>query len=273
MNETSFNADAARSVLENLEALKKEHHFLLSSSIDNEKRKTIETSSESIDLGIDEVSLIIQLEKYFEYLRSETIKLDLQVQRLAQENNWLRDELTLTDEHLKMSLEHRADYEREIESLNQSLTSTTNENETLTINNDIDIDKELPIENNERCSTPPNVKNHTEIPARFRTLHNLVIQYAQAGRYEVAVPLCRQALEDLEKTHGHSHPDVATMLNILALVYRDQNKFKEALELLNEALLIREKTLGEDHPAVAATLNNLAVLYGKKNRYKDAGKK
>lgn len=39
-------------------------------------------------------------------------------------------------------------------------------------------------------------------------------------RYEVAVPLCKQALEDLEKTSGHDHPDVATMLNILALVYR-----------------------------------------------------
>ena len=48
-----------------------------------------------------------------------------------------------------------------------------------------------------------------------------------------------QALEDLEKTSGHDHPDVATMLNILALVYRDQNKYKEAANLLNDALAIR----------------------------------
>ena len=75
-------------------------------------------------------------------------------------------------------------------------------------------------------------------------MHNLVIQYASQGRYEVAVPLCKQALEDLEKTSGHDHPDVATMLNILALVYRDQNKYKEAANLLNDALAIREKTLG-----------------------------
>ncbi|CAF1320511.1 unnamed protein product [Adineta steineri] len=109
-----------------------------------------------------------------------------------------------------------------------------------------------------------------EIPARLKTLHNLVIQYASQGRYEVAVPLCRQALEDLEKTSGHQHPDVATMLNILALVYRDQSKFKEAGALLNDALAIREKTLGPDHPAVAATLNNLAVLYGKRNKFKEA---
>lgn len=77
--------------------------------------------------------------------------------------------------------------------------------------------------------TPPSqlaqqVNAGYEIPARLRTLHNLVIQYASQGRYEVAVPLCKQALEDLEKTSGHDHPDVATMLNILALVYRYVSK-------------------------------------------------
>jgi hypothetical protein len=45
-------------------------------------------------------------------------------------------------------------------------------------------------------------------------------------------------LEDLEKTSGHDHPDVATMLNILALVYRDQNKYKEAANLLHDALQV-----------------------------------
>ena len=64
------------------------------------------------------------------------------------------------------------------------------------------------------------------------------------------MPLCKQALEDLEKTSGHDHPDVATMLNILALVYRYTgfngvilNKYNEGANLLNEALAIREKTL------------------------------
>lgn len=56
-----------------------------------------------------------------------------------------------------------------------------------------------------------------------------MIQYASQGRYEVAVPLCKQALEDLEKTSGHDHPDVATMLNILALVYRQVGAVEGAL--------------------------------------------
>ncbi|CAF1534308.1 unnamed protein product [Adineta ricciae] len=198
----------------------------------------------------------------------------LQVQRLTQENNWLRDELSVTEKHLQTSTQLRLDYERDIRLLNESLASSPSISNEFNLSSSIDIDKEMPIEPREQMQITSNsnleTKNQFDIPPRFRTLHNLVIQYAQAGRYEVAVPLCRQALEDLEKTHGHIHPDVATMLNILALVYRDQNKFKEALQLLTEALSIREQTLGLEHPAVAATLNNLAVLYGKKNRYKEA---
>jgi kinesin light chain len=70
------------------------------------------------------------------------------------------------------------------------------------------------------------------------------------------------SFDSVDIFNAYLDPDVATMLNILALVYRDQSKFKEAGALLNDALAIREKTLGPDHPAVAATLNNLAVLYG-----------
>ena len=263
---------STRSVLAGLEAARQEHHFLLSSSIDDDKRSRLQQSLESMDLGIVEAAVMLQLEHHLDDLDIETYKLMLQVQRLTQENTWLRDELSVTEGNLQTSCQTKQEQEREIQTLNESLAATTSADDALLIGS-IDIDKEMPVEGNEHMSAPSNfdTKNHSEVPPRFRTLHNLVIQYAQAGRYEVAVPLCRQAIEDLEKTHGHNHPDVATMLNILALVYRDQNKFKEALQLLTEALTIREKTLGLEHPAIAATLNNLAVLYGKKNRYKEAG--
>lgn len=43
-----------------------------------------------------------------------------------------------------------------------------------------------------------------EIPARLRTLHNLVIQYASQGRYEVAVPLCKQVRETAARNRTHA---------------------------------------------------------------------
>ncbi|EFO14382.2 medulloblastoma antigen MU-MB, partial [Loa loa] len=97
-----------------------------------------------------------------------------------------------------------------------------------------------------------------KMPARLRTLLNLVVQYALQGRYEVAAPLCKEALEDFKKMTGRNHPDVATMLIILALVYHDQNKYKETASLLNDALHIREKCLGESHPTVAAIPDDVA---------------
>lgn len=272
MDRNSFGTETTKQVLENFENLKKRHDFLISSTIDDEQRHSMEKCNDLISSGLEEIGLMKEIKNYVDYLKIETEKLDLQVERLIQENGWLRDELCSTEKNLQTSRENRIDFERKIDDLKSFLSAKVDEKNILFV----DIEKEFPIENDEQSPRKQNEhfesKSHIEIPARFRTLHNLVIQYAQAGRYEVAVPLCRQALADLEKAHGHSHPDVATMLNILALVYRDQNKFQEALELLNEALLIREETLGRNHPAVAATLNNLAVLYGKKNRYKDAGK-
>ena len=94
-------------------------------------------------------------------------------------------------------------------------------------------------------ATPSSSEAQWEIAARLWKLHNLVMQYASRGRYEVAVPLCEQAVEDLERRSGRDHPDMAAVLQILALVYRDQSKYKEAANLLNDALAIREKTLGE----------------------------
>lgn len=265
-----------------------------------EKTGLVRKSIEMIELGLGEAQVMVSLASHLQMVEAEKQKLRTQVRRLCQENAWLRDELANTQQKLQASEQAVAQLEEEKKhsdflasiskydqdastggeessgdrsDANRCSTSTTSRS-----GDDPVVDLFPDDEQEDRGNvypTPPSqfaqqVNAGYEIPARLRTLHNLVIQYASQGRYEVAVPLCKQALEDLEKTSGHDHPDVATMLNILALVYRDQNKYKEAANLLNDALTIREKTLGENHPAVAATLNNLAVLYGKRGKYKEA---
>ncbi|XP_063053868.1 kinesin light chain 2-like isoform X3 [Engraulis encrasicolus] len=240
-----------------------------------------------IELGLGEAQVMMALSSHLSAVESEKQKLRAQVRRLCQENQWLRDELANTQQKLQKSEQSVAQLEEEkkhlefmnqLKKYDQDVSPTQEEKEGETPKDT--LDDLFPDDGDDHGSGMPQQHNSAavaaaqqggyEIPARLRTLHNLVIQYASQGRYEVAVPLCKQALEDLEKTSGHDHPDVATMLNILALVYRDQNKYKEAAHLLNDALSIREKTLGKDHPAVAATLNNLAVLYGKRGKYKEA---
>ncbi|XP_061089138.1 kinesin light chain 1-like isoform X4 [Conger conger] len=287
-------------VIQGLEALKNEHNSILHSLLEtikclkkdeeanlvHEKSNLLRKSVEMIELGLGEAQVMMALSSHLNAVESEKQKLRAQVRRLCQENQWLRDELANTQQKLQKSEQSVAQLEEEkkhLEFMNQ--LKKYDEDVSPTEEKDGEPPKDSLDDlfpNDEEEHGPGMVQQHNsaavaaaqqggyEIPARLRTLHNLVIQYASQGRYEVAVPLCKQALEDLEKTSGHDHPDVATMLNILALVYRDQNKYKEAAHLLNDALSIREKTLGKDHPAVAATLNNLAVLYGKRGKYKEA---
>ncbi|XP_029609234.1 kinesin light chain 1b isoform X6 [Salmo trutta] len=287
-------------VIQGLEALKNEHNSILHSLLEtikclkkdeanlvHEKSSLLRKSVEMIELGLGEAQVMMALSNHLNAVESEKQKLRAQVRRLCQENQWLRDELANTQQKLQKSEQSVAQLEEEkkhLEFMNQLKkydedVSPSQEEKDGEPPKD-SLDDLFPNDEEEQGQGMQHQHNSAavaaaqqggyEIPARLRTLHNLVIQYASQGRYEVAVPLCKQALEDLEKTSGHDHPDVATMLNILALVYRDQNKYKEAAHLLNDALSIREKTLGKDHPAVAATLNNLAVLYGKRGKYKEA---
>ncbi|XP_077598191.1 kinesin light chain 2 isoform X2 [Stigmatopora nigra] len=285
-----------KAVMQGLETLRGEHAQLLNSLLDcaqpqaaQEKSGVLRKSMEAIELGLGEAQVIVALSGHLSAVESEKQKLRAQVRRLCQENQWLRDELAATQHKLQCSEQSVAQLEEEkkhLEFMNQIKKLDDNDSPAASPCDDKNqgaggeaskdsLDDLFPNDDEHGAAAQPSgeaaaQQGGYEIPARLRTLHNLVIQYASQGRYEVAVPLCKQALEDLEKTSGHDHPDVATMLNILALVYRDQNKYKEAAHLLNDALAIREKTLGKDHPAVAATLNNLAVLYGKRGKYKEA---
>uniref|UniRef100_A0A673BXD0 Kinesin light chain n=1 Tax=Sphaeramia orbicularis TaxID=375764 RepID=A0A673BXD0_9TELE len=281
-----------RLLLENLQEALESRAAADSGSVEQEKSGIIQESLERIELGLSEAQVMMALSAHLGSLEAEKQKLRAQVRRLCQENQWLRDELAGAQQRLQdreqevVTLEEQnrhlqfmssiRKYDQEEPQLDDKDTCSTKES----------LDDLFPAEDEEQSQiSQPHHSSAAaaaqqggyEIPARLRTLHNLVIQYASQGRYEVAVPLCKQALEDLEKSSGHTHPDVATMLNILALVYRDQNKYKEAANLLNDALEIREKTLGMDHPAVLGTdhpdvakqLNNLALLCQNQGKYQE----
>ncbi|KAF7700001.1 hypothetical protein HF521_002959 [Silurus meridionalis] len=277
--------NSTKQVIAGLEALRGENRTLLdnlqgtllsqtssdnsdSNSLEEEKSGIILQSLDKIDLGLGEAQMMMALSAHLGSLEAEKQKLRAQVRRLCQENQWLRDELAGAQLKLQQCEQEVVTLEEQNKHLQfMSSIRKYDQDELLLVRIEHQRKRNISAAPQwHNCSQPGRLRD----PARLRTLHNLVIQYASQGRYEVAVPLCKQALEDLEKTSGHSHPDVATMLNILALVYRDQNKYKEAATLLNDALTIREETLGMDHPAVAATLNNLAVLYGKRGKYKEA---
>uniref|UniRef100_W5UAJ8 Kinesin light chain n=1 Tax=Ictalurus punctatus TaxID=7998 RepID=W5UAJ8_ICTPU len=290
----------SKMVIQGLEALKGDHNVMLHSLMEtikclnkdeeaglvHEKSSLLHKSVEMIELGLEEAQVMTALAAHLSAVEAEKQKLRAQVRRLDQENKWLWEELSNVQQKLQkyeQSLVQLEEEKKHLEFMNQLkkydpevLLEDMEKEETSK-----DVMDEL-FPNDEEANQPGTSgrvssaavaaaqQGGYEVPARLKTLHNLVIHYANQGRYEVAVPLCKQALEDLERTLGHDHPDVATMLNILALVYREQSNFKEASRLLYDAVTIRERTLGEEHPSVAATLNNLAVLHGKMGKYIEA---
>jgi len=184
---------------------------------------------------------MMQLANHLQNLESEKHKLRTQVKRLSQENAWLRDELGSTQKKFHECQQINASYSVEIEHLqffkNVQQFDIDNENSTNQTLSKIDTDSNhqqmneqdlfndlFPLDDNDNEQNDPNKfgsymdqfilpsqsmngsfisTTNYEIPTRLKTLHNLVIQYVSQGRYEVAIPLCRQALQDLEKTSGH----------------------------------------------------------------------
>jgi tetratricopeptide (TPR) repeat protein len=96
-------------------------------------------------------------------------------------------------------------------------------------------------------------------------------QYLRArGRYAEAEPLYQRCLRVYERLLGPEHPEVARVLNYLAILYWSQGRYSEAEPLYLLALRIREQVQGSEHLDVAASLNNLALLYWSQGRYAEA---
>lgn len=179
----------------------------------------------SLFLGIAEAQVMLQLDHHLQNLEAEKHKLFAQVKLLSQENAWLRDELGSAQRKVHQCEQINTSYSVQIEHLKflketQPIESSINEDEEL-------IDDLFPVDEHvqprkfdsyhDLLALPSHSGSSSDIPMRLKTLHNLVIQYASQGRYEIAIPLCRQALEDLEKTSGHlrKKPSIRILLDIL----------------------------------------------------------
>ncbi|KAL3320554.1 hypothetical protein Ciccas_000758 [Cichlidogyrus casuarinus] len=204
----------------------------------------------------------VSLHQEIEELRSSLEKSELKIVELEEENKTLKMKLNLglTD---KCSCEHAESTSVE----NSNIDSIGNGEAQSTSDPSRDDDPDVMYQS-QIFGAP--IGTTPETAARLKTLHALVLQYTKNNRFEVAIPLCKQAISDVQETKGHDHQDVATLINILACVYRDQGKTREAINLLNECLEIRQKCFGNNHPIVASTLNNIAVLYGRRAKYREA---
>lgn len=188
-----------KTVLQGLEALRVEHASLISgigeNNKDDEKNYIIKNNVDNIELGISEAQVMMALSSHLQNIEAEKQKLKTQVRRLHQENAWLRDELANTQQKFQASEQLVAQLEEEKKHLEfmASVKKYDENQEQEDVNEKPRPDPVVELfpdeDTDERQNispTPPsqfsNQSSGYEIPARLRTLHNLVIQYASQGR-------------------------------------------------------------------------------------------
>eukprot|EP00752_Nemacystus_decipiens_P005303 g4810.t1 len=107
-----------------------------------------------------------------------------------------------------------------------------------------------------------------QVPSAYREISTIFLQ--REGKYDDAKLLYERSLAIREKVLGPDHPDVASILNNVALLLKSQGNYDDAKPLYERSLAIRERVLGPDHPDVASILNNVALLLESQGKYDDA---
>jgi hypothetical protein len=89
--------------------------------------------------------------------------------------------------------------------------------------------------------------------------------FRQQHRFDEADRMLVQALDESRK-FGAESPDVAEVLDSLALLETDRSKFRAAENYAMNSLMIRQRSLGAGHPLVGDSLNTLASVYRAEGR-------
>ncbi|XP_053699268.1 kinesin light chain-like [Sabethes cyaneus] len=246
-----------------------------------QKAEVIEDHFATIKLVSADADLLGCLSLYSQTMEAEKYERKLLVRRLKQENSLLRADLADIQQQFQAKSAALAGLEEEAEHL-EFMASLPGSDKPLFDDSSSSLD--LGFSSDEECGSSASISLSdifdtslilSEIydPKEFsklRMIQNLAIEYAGIKCYEVAIPLCALALDELERIVGREHPDTARMLNLLACLCRDKGMYKRATQVMNEVLAIREKTLEETHPEMVATLNNLGVLYGILDMHREA---
>lgn len=244
-------------MVQRLEDLRIEHMSLINSldSPKTEKSDIILKNIKSIDIGLDEAQLMMEFTSHLQNVEIEKQKLISQIKLLAQENDNLRSELLEAHEKLKKFEKKIAEYVTVKERTELVICPDTGFDQNYAISANVPFIESCDIvpdylrdDDSDSTLTPRSSDNlvdvdsdESEALSQFRSLQNLAIHYASEGKYEIAHQLCKQVIDNLEKTTiGRFHPYVTKMMSIVSLVYGVQNKYNEATILLHDA--IREKT-------------------------------
>lgn len=105
-----------------------------------------------------------------------------------------------------------------------------------------------------------------EDPRLHLTLNNLAAVYHEQGKYSMAEPLYKRALDLRIKMHGEVHAEVALNHHNLALLYSARRMYPPAEQHYKKAIGLKEELFGKDAPELLNTLQYYGQLMKVLNR-------
>ncbi|XP_037888731.1 kinesin light chain-like [Glossina fuscipes] len=190
-------------------------------------------------------------------IKYENQELKAHNRHLQRDNQCLKRELFEREGQLHTMQIRTTALEEEINYMKFKTTMTNAKNSSF-------IEEENQTKNLKKSNSPK------ETCSSLNLLFNLAVQYALEGKYEIAVPVCKEALNAFKETNNEYHVDAATLLNFLSLICAKYGLYCEAAQYLEKALLIRTLNCGFTDETAIITLGNLATLYGKCQWYRKA---
>ncbi|CAL1265179.1 unnamed protein product [Larinioides sclopetarius] len=239
-----------------------------------------------IERGLEDSKIFLTLNNIVENIENEVREneeeigsLKERIKALKLENNTLRRDLSITQRKLieteeqSVTLEVERDHLAFMNSLlceEPCIEETSDEGESL----DLSFIDEKETEETEASfpNLPCSIEIDCSLNPRLKIFYNLVMGYIAKGSYEIAAPLCKTTLQDLQEKYGPHHPDVVAMMDIITIVYRGMRRYKDAAKIQHEVLDIKKKTLSQNDISIASTLNTLSALYGKTRKVEEAEK-
>ncbi len=118
--------------------------------------------------------------------------------------------------------------------------------------------------------TPYPLENNSEETEAWLTLNEQAMGLREAGKYQEAIAMLKEAKNLAEKNFGTSHANYATSCHNLAVLYIEQGLYQKAEPLCQEALNLIKTSQGEESNDYVYSLNSLALVYEFQGKYKQA---
>ncbi|CAH8529899.1 unnamed protein product [Dicrocoelium dendriticum] len=201
---------------------------------------------DKLETALGETEMIAELCTYIEQADCEKTRLQLEGDRLLEENVWLGEMKQLLRERLHKIKDklRQVEAERDARHFIYKMRYAGQDPQPTRLRLDPAVLDGMHIE--------------AFLSPRTKSIYNLAAKHIAEGRLDVAVAVCTQLLRDQTRTAELTEMEHAVINFLLGIVLLQKGRLRESLTNMEDALETFESNLGNKHPSLCFLLKQLA---------------